>query len=362
MALLATYIIIDVEANDGSVGLFWSRISKNFLKPLYPFEVAMTRPERPTADVVKSAIADGNRKIVILGDQQTIFEGVNELMRYPESFRKNLEIGLWPLHLWEMVFYAFQPAKRIQRLAKIFKVGHTCMVDLGRIDVVREDETQHSLYFWQHCQFSIFATESTQEEEPVHKLRWYSRLSSYLVLPRAVFQVEFDNFHEVGALHIRIGLHKGPFCSLKIKPEELKRKTKFRVGWQQRKFLGGRWFPTLKFPWNSKKWMQKKLKGQCQEASICGLPDSIGMSIDSHPERVFTGVFKIETKALPIIIQIIPAHSKSPVKHWLAPFKPVKATVSAKSPFSEPSKYVGLPSCTFEESSADDLSPDRAES
>lgn len=330
MPLLSSYIIVDVLAKDGSVGIFWSRTSDLFLDHLAPTRMSLTRPEQTVSILIRKALREGNRKLIILGDQHTVFEAINELMQLPFEFRKQLEIGLWPLRTWEMVYYSVFRGKSFQKLIKIFKMGHTCLVDLGKTTIAQQEHAPNTVYFWSQCQFSFFGTMGDKPFRTSKIDALLSRFSWMFVLPKANFLVEHHDFEKQGGLNMYVVLHKSHFCSVKIGPEELAGNRMFRIYWQRWRFYGGRWLQRTALGRFLALDPKRRYKNKCQWAQIQSHGDRVNIMVDGQPMVGHSIDFEVEKNALPVIVQLVPVPSKAWKTKSQRVLKPVHAIANRK--------------------------------
>ncbi len=316
--MLAACVIVDVQASN-LVGIFWQRVSVPFLEEFAPAQVLLSSSEKTVEHLIEAAVEGGYRKIVLIGDQKTIFQGVNKLMRFPPEMRKQFEVGLWPLRYWDMLAYSINMSQQLKSLAHVFKMGHTCPIVLGKVLVTDFCQRIHTLYFWEHCDFSFIETSSFNNIS--------SGSSSFslpiLFMPKAGhLQVEHSSFEEQGKLKVRLALHSCPLHSFHITPEELSKFRKFTLMWQKKGNYGIRGFD---LPWDTWTLKQHHLgfikEKTCTTTYIHAFEAPISLYLDGQKQKCSKAHFEITRNALPVIVNTVPFRSRKPAKGMLRTIK-----------------------------------------
>ena len=320
--MLSTILIIDEFARNGRVGGFWKKISTSVSKQLAPVEVSQTHSENSVAPLVEEAVKSGYKKIILVGDQATIFSGINALMRFPPDLRKQLAVGLWLLNDWDMLLYSMKFSGKLKTLIQIFKAGHTCPIDLGKVALTRGDQTPKTLYFWRRCDFSYVEDSSQTNIYVSPSPPFLTRLIPFRILTKAHLQIEHQSFHADGGLNLRIVLHPEMPHSLHVGSEALTSTRKFAILWQKGIYSGGQWF---RFPWIT---LQKKNIGfgkteqkNCLLVKVQCVNEPLTLRLDEQRHRCTQAHFEIIREALPIIVKMVPVRSKEPAKKLMNPVK-----------------------------------------
>ncbi len=329
--MLSTAIIVDEFSKNGRVGSFWKKISPTVLKQLCPAQISQTHSENSLAPLVEEAVKNGFKKIILIGDQSTIFVGINALMHFSPDVRKQLAVGLWLLNDWEMLLYAIKFSGKLETLIQIFKAAHTCPVDLGKVALTHGDQTPKTLFFWRHCDFS-YVEGSSLTGSNSGSFPLLTKLIPFRIPIKANLQMEHQSFHAEGGLNLRIALHPEMPHSLKVAPDAFKSTRKFMLLWQKGIHFRKQW---LRFPWMT---LQKKSGGfgktaqkNCLLVKIQCLNDPLTLRLDEQRHRCTQAHFEIMREALPIIVKMAPARSKKMAKKLLNPLKSGRAVVNRES-------------------------------
>lgn len=328
--MLSTNLIVDEFARNGRVGLFWKKIAPSFLKQLAPAQVSQTHSKNAVAPLVEEAVKNGYKKIVLIGDQSSIFEGINALMRFPADLRKHLSVGLWLLHDWDMLLYSVEMTRKLETLARIFKAGHTCPMDLGKVELTRGDQTSKTLYYWKQCEFSYVEDPCLDTNlRPPSSSSFFTQFIPFHILAKAHLQTEYQSFYGQGGLNVRIVLHDYAPHSLNIAPDDVKQTKKFMLLWQRGINYGGQW---VRFPWMT---FQMKNEGfgkteqkNCLIIKVQGVDDPLSLRLDGQDHLCTNANFEIIREALPIIIKMAPIRSKAPAKQILSTVKSGRAVAN----------------------------------
>ncbi|MBF0276496.1 MAG: hypothetical protein HQM13_01835 [SAR324 cluster bacterium] len=320
--MLATALIIDEFAVKGRVGPFWRKVSPIVLKQLSPVQVSQTHAENSISPLLEEAIKNGYKKLILVGDQSTMFAGINALMQFPQDLRKQLAIGLWLLNDWEMLLYSTRFSGKLDCLINILKAAHTCPVDLGKVSLTRGDQKPKILHFWRRCDFSYIEGSSLKNSIVIPVPPFLTQLIPFRISTKARLQIEHQSFHAEGGLNLRILLHPERPHSLNVLPETLKSTPKFDLLWQRGIYSKGEW---IRFPWIT---LEKKRSGfgkteqkNCLLVKIQSDNEPLSLRLDGQRHRCTNAYFEIVREALPIIVKMIPAHSKMPAKSILNPAK-----------------------------------------
>ena len=302
--MLSTTLIVDEFARNGRLGLFWKKIAPRFMAEMAPARLLQTHSENSVSSLIEDALQGGAQKIILIGDQRSLFLGINTLMRVSQEIRKKLAIGFWPLQDWEMLVYSANLGGRLEKVARIFKTGHTCPVDLGKVELIRDDQTPHVLYFWGQCEFSYV--------EDVGNLvvpsLFLTRLIPFQIPVHGHLQTEYQSFHGDGGLNVHIGVHSSTPHSLHIFPEDLKQSHKFDFLWQQGITYRGQW---IRFPWFTMGIKQEGLaqtaKKSCLLVKFQATNGPLSLRLDEQQHRCTSATFEIARNALPVITKMVPA-------------------------------------------------------
>ncbi|MBF0287638.1 MAG: hypothetical protein HQM14_07450 [SAR324 cluster bacterium] len=316
--MLSACVIVDVQASS-LVSAFWQKISALFLEGLAPAHVMLSDLDNPVELLIDNSIQKGYRKIILIGNEGTVFLGINKLMKFPAEMRKQFEVGLWPLNYPDILTYSLNMSQRLKSLTHVFKVGHTCPIVLGKVLITDSNQRIHTFYFWEHCDFSFIETSSS-----LKKSRTPSLFSLPLIFtPKAGhLQIEHSSFEEHGKIKVRLALHSGPLHSFHVDPEELSKFRKFTLMWQKKGNYGIR---GLDFPWNA--WPLKKThfglikERTCTTTYVQLFDSSISLYLDGQKKRGCSAHFEIARNALPLIVNMVPFRSKETTKDVLRNIK-----------------------------------------
>ena len=165
---LSTHIIVDYTAHKG-VPLFWKYHENRFLSELSPVKVSIITLDNPLELVLDRVVQDGWKKIILLGSNWTLFQGINRLMRLPDSLRQTLELGLWPLTPFEISSSFFHTAPHLTMALRVLKMGQVWPIDLVKVQC--GGSQKQVLYFWEECRI-INGGENTQLEFKTDQKRY----------------------------------------------------------------------------------------------------------------------------------------------------------------------------------------------
>lgn len=319
--MLFTHIIVDVKSNRGHVGLFWKRVSPVFLMELAPVQITLTKHNITVSQLIRKAIQAGNKKIIIIGDRNAIGESINALMLYSPDLRKQLELGFWSLNYWDMLVHSAQSLRKLKNLIQVFKIGHTCLVDLGKVQTTHSESLPQNLYFWQRCDFSYIQTNS-KIEKPLFQIPFLKKIVPLFTLPKARLEVEPQILNEAGGEHTCIRLHACPLDSFKMQPEEVVNTLSFILYWRKGRKYQGKWLRWGGLSWGGLPllWpLLKQHKGsfhekKVQKIALQTFEFPLSLHIDDKIVPCDTAQFEIEHKALPIIVKMVPVQDKNHAK------------------------------------------------
>lgn len=315
--MLSTHLIVDEFASNGRVGVFWKKIESHFMAQMAPASVSQTHSENSVAALTDEAVKNGARKIILVGDERTIFIGINALMQLPQESRQKLAIGLWPLQDWDMLLYATKLSNKLPLLAQVFKAGQTFSMDFGKVSLVRNEQPPQNLYFGKQCLFSYVETSQQTMNLASGFLNSLARFLPFHILSQGQLQIEYQSFYGTGGLRVNILLHPFPLHSFHITPEDLTQNPKFSLFWQKGLSAGNEWFhfPIATFSEKQKGW-RKVEKKNCLSIKVAIWNGPLSLTLDGQPHLCTQAQFKIVRKALPIIIKMAPVRFKEPVKLW----------------------------------------------
>ena len=302
--MLSTTLIVDEFARRGRVGLFWKKIAPRFMDQMAPARLLQTHSENSVSSLVENAVQGGAKKIILIGDQRSHFVGINSLMRLPQEIRNKMAIGFWPLRDWDMLVYSANPRGCLESVARIFKAGHTCPVDLGKVELIRDDQTPHVLYFWGQCDFSYVEDVGNPVASPL----FLTRLVPFHIPVQGYLQTEYQSFHGSGGLNVRIGVHPNRLHSLQALPEDLKQTHKFLLLWQQGISYRGHW---IRYPWSTlgikHQGLAQTARKSCLIVKFQATNDPLSLRLDEQRHRCTNATFEIARNALPVITKMVPA-------------------------------------------------------
>lgn len=313
-----TTLVVDDFAINGRVGWFWKKIAPHFMAEVAPARLLQTHSENSVSSLIEDAVQGGAKKIVLIGDQRSLFLGINTLMRVSEEIRKKIAVGFWPLQDWDMLVYSTNIGNRLERAARIFKAGHTCPVDLGKVELIRDDQMPHILYFWGQCEFSYVEDKGDLVAPPL----FFTKLIPFHIPVHGHLQTEYHSFHSDGGLNVRISVHNSTPHSMQITPEDLKQSRKLQLHWQQGISCRGRWF---RFPWRTMGIKQRGLaqtaRKNCCSVKFQATNGPLSLRLDEQQHRCSSATFEIAQNALPVITRMVPSVLPETAKSVHSPVK-----------------------------------------
>lgn len=313
--MLSTHLIVDEFARKGRVGLFWKKIAANFMEHMAPAQVSQTHSQDSVAALIQEAVKNGSRKIILMGDEHTVFVGINALMRFPQNLRQKFAIGLWLVRDWDLLFYP--RSHQLALLAQVFKAGHTFPLDLAKVALNRQEQPVQDLYFGRQCEFSYVETPCQTVDGVSKFFNSFSPFIPFHIATQGQLQVEEERFDEQGGLNIRVRLHSFAFHSLEISPHDLKKHPKFLILWQKGMAAGGQWLeaPTFVFDKQQGLWGKTEQK-TCESLQVAAWNNPLSMKLDGQPHLCTKAQFELVQNALPVIIKMAPVRFKEATKFW----------------------------------------------
>ena len=331
--MLSTHLIVDEFARNGRVGFFWKKIAPKFMAHIAPAQVSQTHSQDSVAPLIEEAVKNGARKIILIGDERTLFVGLNALMRFPQNLRQKFAIGLWPLRDWDMLFYPIKGSHQLAVLAQVFKAGHTFPLDLAKVALSHKEQPVQELYFGRHCEFSYVQTFSQNPAGGTEFFNAFARFIPFHIPIHGQLTVEYQSFSEEGGLKIRVLLHPFALHSLGIPPNDLRQHARFLLLWQKGLPYAGQWLERPAFHLQTKQglWGRASQKS-CLSIKVDVWNGPLSIKLDGQPHLCTSAQFELKRKALPVIIKMAPVRLKETAKVW-GNLKS-KAVVARRQPIS----------------------------
>ena len=111
-----------------------------------PTEFANTNRKESIEKLMEQLIWSGWKKIILIGSPSSIQRGFNVLMQASEECRNSLEVGFWPLHLYDLPLQMLPRYSQLGPILQVFKTAHTLPVDVIKLQYLTPQlETS---YYW----------------------------------------------------------------------------------------------------------------------------------------------------------------------------------------------------------------------
>ncbi len=293
------HLILDSYSHPG-ISLFWKRHGLSIMEQLVPNEFFLTTGDTPLEKLIEREIWSGWKKIILIGNQNSIRRGFNTLMQASRECRSTLEIGFWPLDLQNLATCISQSSLYLKPFLQVFKAGHTLHVDVMKVQFLApEMETR---YFWND--FEINSTLSTAET--------------------TIF-IDAQNSELSGKFTCRIAFHDETLSSLTMHPGKLTRVPILKVYLKREHTLTA----TERFKQLSK-WLavehktaeKEKLLKTGKQVEIQGNWANLTLNVAAIQDSVQSVHFAVERKAFSLIIPSKPIQSTESIRNVIPAFRP----------------------------------------
>jgi diacylglycerol kinase family enzyme len=136
---LATLLVVNPDA----LGLWgrrlWARHGPEVLRRLAPAEAVAARDAAQAGQVTRDAALRGIRRVIAVGDDETVHGVVNGLMRLAETHRREMRLGVLSLARPTLAARAMDWPTPLERQLDLLVAAHTLPWDVGRVDCVGRD-------------------------------------------------------------------------------------------------------------------------------------------------------------------------------------------------------------------------------
>ena len=300
---LSTHFIVDYDSTNAD--LFWKHHEKFFQQHLSPLAVSITTPSLSVQEILVQAIHDGWKKIILIGNSQSVFYAVNTVMEVTEDIRKTLSLGFWPFTPIEAYSSFLNPSANLLPALQIIKAGHTLLSDL--VKVVYVTNQTHTCYFWKNCCVSAPNSDIT-----------------------ITLRIDEHQFREANPTQYKLQFHEDRLHSFSINPADLKNTQKLHFS----SSLGTlEWIKTIPLGLTSSKenFHRKNNKLEAgQNIGIWSPQASLDLRIVETIKNVKEVQFEIQRRVLPLIVPVAPARTTETAKESLLALK--KGVIATKSP------------------------------
>ena len=299
------HLILDSYSHPG-ISLFWKRHGLSIMEQLVPNEFFLTTGDTPLEKLIEREIWSGWKKIILIGNPNSIRRGFNTLMQASRECRSTLEIGFWPLNLQNLAACISQSSLYLKSFLQVFKVGHTLHVDVMKVQFMAPElETR---YFWN--EFEIKST-----------------------LPNAESAILIDaqNSALSGKFSCRIAFHDETLSSLTMHPGKLTRAPIIKVYLKREHTLtAAERFKQLS-NWlavESKTRKKEKLLKTGKQVEINGNWANLDLKVEAIQDSVQSVHIEVERKAFSLIIPSKPIQSTENIRSIIPGFRPREVITS----------------------------------
>ena len=293
------HLILDSYSHPG-ISLFWKRHGLSIMEQLVPSKFYLTTGDTPLEKLIEREIWSGWKKIILIGNQNSIRRGFNTLMKASRECRSTLEIGFWPLDLQNLTACITQSSLYLKPYLQVFKVGHTLNIDVMKVRfLATELETS---YFWNDFE-----------------------INSTLPAAETTIFIDGQNSEISGKFCCRIAFHDETLNSLTMHPGKLTRTPIFKV-YLNREFtlttlerfkLISKWF-TLKNKIAEKENLMKTGK----KVEVQGNWANLTLNVAAIQDSVQSVHLEVERKAFSLIIPTKPIQSSESIRNIIPVFRP----------------------------------------
>ena len=293
------HLILDSYSHPGIL-LFWKRHGLSIIEQLVPNEFCLTTGAIPIEKLIEREIWSGWKKIILIGNPNSIQRGFNTLMQASRECRSTLEIGFWPLDLQNLATCISHSSLYLKSFLQVFKAGHTLHVDVMKVQFkVPELETR---YFWND--FEINCTLPTAE---------------------SAISIDSQNSELSGIFSCRIAFHDETLSSLTMHPGKLTRAPILKVYLKREDTLTtterfkqlSNWLAIEK-----KTGKKEKLLKTGKQVEVKGKWANLKLDIAAIKDSVQSVHIEVERKAFSLIIPSKPIQSTENIRNINPGFRP----------------------------------------
>lgn len=331
--MLSTCFIIDVSQNF-FIEWVWNRISHNYLKEISPLREIKVFSGDSLSRKVRETIEKGWKKIIFIGTQKTIKEGVETIMEFTSAERKKLEIGLWPIEFSEISSLLLHLPGVLDSSLRVFKNNNTCPIDVGKIEWIDCKGKKHRNYFWRQCSIS---RNKESLDATIFTNDFLGHYFEPFPLSIQLGEQELEG-NILGQLNIR--LHLSIPHSLRLTPLDLMM-SRFTVDTGYNASFLTRYITDI---WRKK---QKKeiffsLRNPvgCNTLQVQSQKNLINLKIENSSHRCQTAKMELIHQAFPLLVPLIPYHRPKPASDLVLSF-PSKNVVAKPQGFQSNGNNTG---------------------
>ena len=270
------------------VSLFWKMNGLGIMEQLVPNNFYCTNDKNSLETIFKQVVWSGMKKVILIGNRNTIHRGLNALMNTPKECRESIEIGFWPLNITNAYKESVPFFSQIGSTLQVFKAGNTIPVDVLKLN--HTSNSQESLYYWKTL-----------------------KLNTHINNADTNFILDNQKFSENGNFKCRIEFHEEELSSLIRNPNNFYKSQKIKLfkysslinfNYSNSTFLGKGDNLKIIGNWANLNLNDKYITEPVEIINFEVIKKAFNLIISSIPlrqiEKVKEKFFRIDTRGLPI--------------------------------------------------------------
>lgn len=139
-------VVINPNAGNRKTEKDWPKIEKSLRKQGFKFSAVFTQNRNHAIRLTVSMIAEGYRKIIVVGGDGTLNEVVNGIFKQTSCHPKEMIVGLVPVGTGNDWGRMYQLPKKYKEAIAVIKKGQLFKQDIGFVSY-HDDEGKHDRYF-----------------------------------------------------------------------------------------------------------------------------------------------------------------------------------------------------------------------
>jgi len=133
------FVIINPTSGNGTAKKLWPKIKQLLITYLFDFEYAFSEYEKHSVVLVQSSINQGFVNIISVGGDGTLHNIVNGIMSQDTVISTNISVGVIPIGTGNDWVKTYGIPKDIESVIQIIKNGNTKQQDIGKIELLDQD-------------------------------------------------------------------------------------------------------------------------------------------------------------------------------------------------------------------------------
>ena len=298
----STHLILDNYSHP-EISMFWKRHGLSVMDQLVPNDFLFTTKYNPLEKLIEKEIWSGWKKIILIGNPNSIRRGFNTIMNSSQECRNSISVGFWPLNLITLLDYFSKPSINLRPILQVFKAGHTILIDVPKVQFI--SPKKETRYFW-----DCFVIKSTKNSA------------------KTTINIDNQNFEINGKFKCRIIFHDEFLNSLTMNPNKLMKSPLLKIYLKKNISLTSiknfsEFNNLLK---NNYFWTRKeKLFKTGKQVGINGNWANLSLGLQEKKDATESAHFEVDHKSLPLIISTKPIPTNESTRNIIPEFRPSSA-------------------------------------